>query len=243
MSYDIADILELRDPSEFLRLMQAEFQMKIGVERFFRVTATPSSLDEVAASLSDRALLSLLQEPPGRESGWTVKPLPPLRRNVLGYENDRIDYQHIKFIKNGHLEFWTAVDQHFCWRQDDASFKKNPRLYPYPVVEYPLSFCRLYKLLADLLGLKSRIIFQMQYLNIQGAVLLPYRPDSIGFMHPMDSIRPEAKPRLVFPKHHAGADFDPDLVALELVEDLYYEFGYGREHIPFFDPTGHVSEL
>lgn len=243
MEYDIADVLELTDPNQLLRIMQQEFERRIGTARFFRITGTPSQVGTVLGSPDDRALARLLENPPGRDSGWIAKPLPPLRRNALGFENDRIDYQHMKFIRNGHLEFWTAIDRNFCWRQDEASFRKHPRLYPYAVVEYPVSFCRLYKQIAKHLGIQSNVIFQMQYLNIEGAILLPFRPDSIGFMHPMDPIKPAERNRLVFPKHTVTADFDPDPTSLQLVEELYYEFGYNREHIPFFDPTGHSSEL
>ena len=80
----------------------------------------------------------------------------------------------MKFIKNGHLEFWTAIDQYSCWQQDPVEMKIHPRLYPYPAVEHPLSFLRLYRALADLLRIHGDILFQMQYLNIKGAILLPY---------------------------------------------------------------------
>jgi hypothetical protein len=243
VTYDIAEILELRDPDQFLKVMQNEFEAKVGKKPFFRITGTPTNLGEISASLSDRELLQLLERPPGRDSGWTVRPLPPLRRNALGFENDRIDFQHMKFIRNGHIEFWTAIDHYFCWQQDEASFNHRPRLYPYPVVEYPVSFCRLYKQLITHLNIHSHITFQMQYINIKGVILLPYRPDSIGFMHPMDPIKPADRDRLVFPKQTVSPAFDPDVTALQLVEDLYYEFGYAREHIPFFDPGGHATEL
>ena len=117
--------------------------------------------------------------------------------------------------------------------------KTHPRLYPYPVVEHPLSFARLYRALADYLQIDSEIVFQMEYLNIQGAVLLPYQPESIGFSAPVEPVRPLARNRLVFERKHVPKDFDPDLSALELIQDLYFEFGYGREQIPFFDGTGH----
>jgi hypothetical protein len=239
---DIADVLEIRDPNQLLKVMQAEFETKIGVAPFFRITGTSSDL-KVLASPNDRVLIHLLENPPGRESGWNVKPLPPLRRNALGFENDRIDFHHLKFIRNGHLEFWTKIDQSFAWMQDEASFKQHPRLYPYPVVEHPLSFCRLYKKLMEHLDIHCTAIFQMQYINVKGAILLPYRPESVGFMLAMDSIKPLERNRLVFPKHYFPYNLDPDLAALELVEDLYSEFGYGREQIPFFDPSGHVTEL
>lgn len=242
MENDIAEVLEVRDPDQLLKVMQTEFEAKIGSARFFRITGTPSDL-KVLASPNDRVLIQLLENPPGRESGWNVRPLPPLRRNALGFENDRIDFHHLKFIRNGHLEFWTKIDEYFAWNQDEASFKEHPRLYPYAVIEHPLSFCRLYKKLMEHLHVNSPVIFQMQYVNVKGVVLLPYRPESIGFMHPMVPIKPSERNRLVFPKHYLPYNYDPDLATLELVEELYSEFGYGREHIPFFDPTGHISEL
>ena len=241
MEYDIAEILEVRETSEFLKMMQDVFEERIGSERFFRISGTPTDLGKISADLEDGRLLKLFTNPPnphGRFGGWDVKPFPPFKRTALGFENDRINIHHMKFIKNGHLEFWTAVDQYFCWQQDADEMREHPRLYPYAVVEHPLSFSRLYRALADYLEIDCDILFQMQYLNIRGAILLPYQPESIGFMVPMNPVQPLARDRLVFPTKKVRKDFDPDPVALEMVKDLYYEFGYGREHIPFFDELG-----
>jgi hypothetical protein len=242
MPHDIAELLEITDTLTFLQVMQREFEDRIGSARFFRLTATPCELGAVSANLEDPTLRRLLEAPPNpnqRFSGWDVRPLPPLRRNALGFENERVDFHHLKFIKNGHLEFWTAIDDSFCWRQDPESFQEHPRLYPYPVVEHPVSFCRLYGELVRLLGVGAYIILQMQYLNIRGAVLLPYNPESIRHMYPMEAVSALNKDRLVFEKKRFPPDFDPDPVALSLIKDLYYEFGYGREHIPFFDDSDH----
>jgi len=94
----------------------------------------------------------------------------------------------MKFVKNGHLEFWTAIDEYFCWQQDPAEMNIHPRLYPYSVVEHPLSFLRLYRALVDFLQIHSDILFQMQYLNVKGAILLPYQPESIGFKNPFEPV-------------------------------------------------------
>ena len=228
----------MTDTNQFLKVMQEIFEERIQGKRVFRITGTPVELGNISADLHSPELRSLLESPPQRQAGWTTKPLPPLRRNTLGYENDRIDYHHLKFIKNGHLEFWTAIDDHFCWRQDSRSFREHPRLYPYPVVEYPVSFCRLYKQLVELLEIESPVIFQMQYVNVKGIVLLPYKPGSLGFEHPMESVRSLEKNRLVFQKYRFPQNFDPDPTALKIVQDLYFEFGYDRQHIPFFDSTG-----
>jgi len=238
LEYDIAEILEVRDVTRFMKMMQELFETEIGTKRFFRITGTPANLGQISANLDRKELRKLLAEPPNphsRFSGWDVKPLRPLRRTALGFENERIDFHHMKFIKNGHLEFWTAIDDSFCWNQDPKEFVEHPRLYPYAVVEHPVSFLRLYRALADLLGHEGDVVFQMQYLNIQGAVLRPYQPESIGYMRPMESIKPLERKRLVFEPKKFPGNFDPDPRALELIKDLYYEFGYSREQIPFFD--------
>lgn len=160
---------------------------------------------------------------------------------ILGFETDRPDFHHLKFIKNGHLEFWTAVDEHYSWRQKAAEQKIHPILYPYAVVEYPVSFLRLYRLVVDLVGIKSDCTFQMEYLNVQGAILRPYQPESIGYDHSVDAITPLRRSRLLFQKKRFPNTFDPDPTALELIKDLYFEFGYERSHIPFFDDTGHCK--
>jgi hypothetical protein len=119
--------------------------------------------------------------------------------------------------------------------------KNHPRLYPYPVVEHPLSFLRLYRALADLLQIHGDILFQMQYLNVRGAILQPYQPESIGFKNPFEPVRPLEDNRLVFEKKRFAEDYDPDPSALEIIKELYYAFGYGREQIPFFDATDHSN--
>jgi hypothetical protein len=241
MRNDIAEILEIKDVAEFLTMMQENFEARIGEKRFFRITATPVSLGNVSANLEDKRILELLENPPNphsRFAGWDVKPLPPLKRNALGFENERIDFHHVKLVKNGHLEFWTAIDRSFCWQQAEKEMEIHPRLYPYAVVEHPVSFVRQYRTLVDLLGVQGEILFQMQYLNVRGAILIPYRPDSIGFMAPLERVTPLRKDRLVFERKRRQPDFDPDSTALEIILDLYYEFGYSREQVPFFDEHG-----
>ncbi len=244
MEYDISELLEVHEAEQFRKMMQDIFEAEIGSERYFRMSATPTELGRVSADLEQSDLLNLLEKPPnphGRWSGWDVRPLPPLRRNALGFENERIDFHHMKFIKNGHLEFWTAIDHSFCWRQDAEEMKQHPRLYPYAVVEHPVSFFRLYRALGELLKIDCQILFQMQYLNVKGAILLPYQPESIGFMYPLEPVRPLERSRLLFPPKRFARDFDPDPSALQVIRDLYHEFGYRREHIPFFDETDHCK--
>lgn len=244
VEYDIAEILEITKSEHLLKVMQDLFEEKVGERPFFRITATPECLGTISADLEDNRLQKLLENPPnphGRWAGWDARPLPPLKRNALGFENPRTNFHHMKFIKNGHLEFWTEVDESFCWQQSTEERKVHPRLYPYAVVEHPVSFVRLYRALADLLGIACDITFQLQFLNIKGAILFPYRPESIGFMFPKEPVKPLDRNRLVFQPKKSHKEFDPDPAALGMIKDLYHEFGYSREHIPFFDESGHCE--
>jgi len=244
VEYDIATILEIKEPEQMLKVMQEEFEQRIGQRRFFRITGTPACLASVSADLEEPRLRELLEKPPnphGRWAGWDVRPLPPLKRNALGFENERIDFHHMKLVKNGHLEFWTEVDRSFCWQQDAAEMKLHPRLYPYAVVEHPVSFVRLYHFLAEFLGFDCDVILQLQFVNIKGAILFPHRPGTTRFDFPLEPVKSLERNRLVFQPKKFAKDFDPDPAALELIKDLYYEFDYGREHIPFFDESGHCE--
>lgn len=81
MEYDIAEVLEIRDLSKFLAVMQEIFEAQVGAQRTFRITATPVDLGEVDADLGNLELRDLLENPPGRQGGWNAKPLLPMRRN------------------------------------------------------------------------------------------------------------------------------------------------------------------
>ena len=56
MEIDIADILELRDTGQFLKLMQVMFEERVETNPFFRLTATPTDLGAVSAPLADSNL-------------------------------------------------------------------------------------------------------------------------------------------------------------------------------------------
>jgi hypothetical protein len=69
----------------------------------------------------------------------------------------------------------------------------------------------------------------------------PFQPESIGYRHPIEAIKPLAQSRLVFQKKTFPTSFDPDPAALELIKDIYFQLGYERKQIPFFDSTGHCK--
>jgi hypothetical protein len=53
VEYDIAEILEIKEPERLLQVMQEEFEERIGQRRFFRITGTPMCLGKVSVDLED----------------------------------------------------------------------------------------------------------------------------------------------------------------------------------------------
>jgi hypothetical protein len=235
---DEAEWWEITNPKDLSSKLRRDFTNTIGNNRFFRLVAIPKVLEDRAAKLVDAGVQQLLRDSIGRRSGWTTRALPPLRRTPSGIETEKVDYHHVRLLNNGALEFSTAIDQEFCWQQPVESMEKHPRLYPYPVVEFPVSFCREYFQLTNLLGITSEITFEMEYRNIEGAILLPYRPESLGFAMLMDPVNPWNKTNLILRPHAAANPFVPEEVAFSMVLDLYHSFGYEERHIPFRTQDG-----
>ncbi len=235
------ELWEINQPDLLMRRMREEYEQQITGERFFRITATPTNLQSNVIDTGSQELRNLLERPPFRDSGWTVEAHGPIQRTNRGLESDDPDWGRIILLKNGHFEFWKRIDWLFCWNQDLKVMQQHPRLYPFAVVEYPVTFVRLYRKILDQLNLKFDVLFQMQYSNIDGAVLLPYHPDSVHYAISAKAVLPMQKSTIIIEPRSAGYGFDPDPIVLDMLEDVYAEFGYERKHIPFFDQTGHCN--
>ncbi len=126
------------------------------------------------------------------------------------------------------------VAERFLHHQTPEEIRTKPRLYPYPVVEYPATFLRLYGALAEKLSLRGDSIVWMVYRNIAGHYLRPGAPRSIDFDFPVEEPRPIEKDRLFF-----SATFNPtaptDEVAFSLVKQLYAAFALPESAVPFFN--------
>lgn len=148
------------------------------------------------------------------------------------------DEEYLELLSNGHMEFWTPLDEHFCWRQSQEEFRIRPRLYPYPVTEYPATFLRLFGAIIHNLGIAGDFLIDLQYMNLQGYILLPYAPNAIGFMSGHETAKPFADKHLEVPRASVRSDFEPDRTAYDLIRIVYAAFGLEAEAIPFFTRDG-----
>lgn len=222
-----------------LEKLDSEFSRQLGKRRAFRLTITPSPLVGEIVDPSRRNIRELLSNPPKqRYAGWNMQNSGDFRVTSLGFEMPEFLQHELQLLRNGHFEFRTEIDESFSWKQDPQEFKSHPLLYPLPVTEYPVSFLRFAKHLFSFLGYKGGFVWRMRYYNIKDCQLRPYHPEAIRFRITDARIFMENN---VFVEDNLLPDFDPDSSALKLIHELYYKFGFTREHIPFFDDKGQFS--
>jgi Schlafen, AlbA_2 len=220
---------------------QRRFHTQIGATPEFWMLAVPSIVNPEALHLSDERVLRVFRDPPGsRESGWSMagpRHFTP-NRTAEGIEVGAKDFmEYLILRKNMALEFWTPLDQHFCWRQSPAEFQRRPRLYPYPVAEYPTTFLRLYKALLDAVSIRTRTIFRIEYRNVHGYVLKPGAPGTPWFEMPRVQSVGFAEPHLTIGPAELGEDFHPDHAAYDIIAQVYEAFGLEASDVPFYDPA------
>jgi len=216
------------------------FIKEVGNEPFFRVSVTPVSPKEGLIDVASEPIRTLINNPPGsRRSGWNMEAgYRQIERFVEGIRRGEKNKEYLELLSNGHMEFWTPLDENFCWRQSPEEFSKRPRLYPYPVIEYPTTFLRLYRAIVDSLRISNDFIVDLCYLNLKGYILAPYAPNAIGFMDADTYSKPFEDKHLRVTRRTIKDDFDPDQTAYELIQTVYAAFGFDESVIPFFTGEG-----
>lgn len=217
------------------RLARERFEEGAGETPSFWIAVTPR--DSLAGTLpvEEERLRDLLEDPPGsRPNGWSMEIRhESLTRTPDGLGRGDREDEYLEVTENGHMEFWTPLDEHFCWRQSQQEFQRRPRLYPYSVVEYPVSFLRLYRALADEFGVEGKVLLQYQYRNLTGYILRPFHPQAIR--HRAIVGGPYEGNHFQFGPRDLPHDFGPEKTALEALEPFYAAFGLEPFTIPFYD--------
>ena len=163
------------------------------------------------------------------------------RWSLTGVELGIKEYRYLEVFDNGHLEFWTPLDDHFCWKQSEEERRVRPRLYPYPVVEYPVSFLRLAAALLGSAGYSEEVLIQLEYRNASGYILPPGQPEHFDFDSPLDPSTPFAGRHLLVGPIRVPGTFKPHEVAFDLLKVVYQGFGVEVGGIPFRDSDGTFS--
>lgn len=222
------------DGSALVHATYNRLMVEIGDKPYFWIAATPKSLDRDSLNVDSPKIREIVNVAPGsRKSGWNMELSATIRNIPDGIERGPKEFEYLALYRNAHMEFWTPLDRHFCWAQQPGEFAKRPELYPYPVVEYPVTFLRLYQAILDSSGLKGEFAVNLRYLNLKGYRLRPYSPKQAGYMF-ADEMTPFPYDHLPLPPLFIDHSFDPDRTAYQLLVQVYSAFGLSSETIPFF---------
>jgi len=99
----------------------------------------------------------------------------------IRYRDRGLETGQLELLTNGCLEYECVLGENFYWRQAPQESQRQPRLWPYPVIEYPLSFLKLYKSISVLAGLTGSHYVELRYVNINRHILPAGAPTQFGF--------------------------------------------------------------
>ncbi|WP_419860317.1 helix-turn-helix domain-containing protein [Candidatus Palauibacter sp.] len=223
--------------------MLERFEIEVGKNPYFWLAATPTKPRQGFLALDEPKIASILSAPPAsRRDGWNMGGLYHSRqRSLTGLALGLKDDTYLQVFENGHIEFRTPLNDRFCRMQSEEERRLRPRLYPYPVVEYPVSFLHLVAALFHHADYADDTLIQLQYRNAAGYILRPGQPDEIGFLFPPHSSTPFVGPHLVLGPMPVPVTFNPDDVAFSLLKGVYRAFEVDPKRIPFRDSTGTFS--
>ncbi len=207
------------------------------IEPVLFLSAAPKKLIPRSIDLSAKEVEQLILHPPdNRRSGWNMDfPRPTIQRGANSLTRGDRDLGALTLLSSGYMELVVAGASPFCWPQEEEEIKKAPRLSPYAVCEFPVTFLRLYRLIVDRAKLSAPFIVTMAYKSIKGVALWPGHPSSIAYGSPFLKFATFFSDDLILDPLSAEQSFVPDKIALQLLSEVYRAFGYGQESIPFYN--------
>ncbi len=223
----------LRDIQNFLQNRHTELLKEIDHQPYYIVGASPLLIKEDIIDVFDQQVRDLLKNPPGqRREGWNldfgVRNDP--RPTLWGLKIEIKGFKFVELFRNGYLQAAMNIqEESFVKEQVRISGKDHSVLYPYPLVEYPVSFFRLLKSLREHLGLEGPFVAFVSLLNIQGFGLRRWRPQAISYSHDLEIW---GKQHLEIPPSQIATLSDPDKTAKSFIDRVWQAFGY--EKAPLF---------
>lgn len=207
-------------------------------KKLFWLAASPQNLSLEAVDLNAADVLRLLQLPPGqRSSGWNIQVVSGTPSYGTKGELRLGDgTQGLILYPNGFMEFLIDLD-YFNHNESVEKFAESPILYPFAVVEFPVSFIRLYAEISKFISPAPDLIqITAGFFGISNARLFAGHPQSFAYGSAMYSKPPFPDSALIIePPIKTPPKFKPDPVAYKLICEIYKRFGHSEDRIPFFN--------
>ncbi len=221
------------------------FVKAISDQPYYRIFASPNESDRNVVSTEDQCIRDILYNPPNKRwAGFGVTGLWEKEMYQLeeGIKGRNITGGQITLLKNGYFEVRCPIDRQFQrgWGSLQFAIPNSVKwLYPYVVIEFPVSFMRLVKAIYDESGIDSDVFIQQNYHNIIGYALPEGPPTYPTFGAFLDERGVYEGPSPIHSEQWVRNDFIPDHVAYGLVKDVYAKFGLvDARSIPAFDENG-----
>jgi hypothetical protein len=202
----------------------------------------PTQIKVAEAEMS--SLLTNATKTGNRELGWTFasryNELRPKHPDGWRFGKPT-DVQWLELSQGtGALELFVSRDR-LHWRG------QANELWPFALMELPASVARLAKYLYSahsVLGPPSQIVLALGVYGIGDCTLRPHSPDSIGFQMPLEDQQTLSalNDRDYFSSTPVVVTWEelnatPDRCAMHLVGQLYRDFGYLEDKLPYeYDP-------
>ena len=141
--------------------------------------------------------------------------------------------QELTLLENGYLELRCPLrNALFQWYKEESGVPEADWLYPYTVLEMPLSFLKVAKILYELADVRTDLRLRQEYRNVTGFVLPSGHPGNPFFGR---DLRPFEDEHIVSREVPLSPEYNPGRVARALVEEVYAYFGYSANVIPVLE--------
>ena len=217
------------------------FVKVISDQPYYRIFALPNESNGKVVPTEDQRIRDILHNPPNKRwAGFGVTGL--LERDEHqweeGIEGNNVTGGQITLLKNGYFEVICPINIQFQrgWNSPQFAIPKSVKwLYPYVVIEFPVSFMRLVKAIYGKSDIDSGVTIEQYYHNITGYALPEGPPTYPTFGAFLDERGVYEGTSSIHSVQQVLNNFIPDHVAYDLVADVYAKFGLGAKAIPAFD--------
>ena len=237
--------LDVDNYEELVHIMNLRFEEAISDQPYYRIFALPKAINPDAVSTEDQRIRDILYDPPNRRrSGFGVTGLydQEVSQTREGISGRNITGGEIILLKNGYFEVRCPIYNQFQrgWGSAQFAIPDSVKwLYPYVVIEFPVSFLRLVKSIYDESGINSDVFIQQNYHNITGYALPEGPPTFPTFGAFIDERGVYENSDPIHFDKIVGHNFVPDHEAYGLVRDVYAKFEIlDPRAIPAFDENG-----
>lgn len=225
-------------------------QATVAGQPFFFIASAPVALHADALDLQSQEVREILAENADGHTfettlGWVVSRSKTVYRGIAASIGP-----YAFFLRDDGLMTWTVrVGEDAGFFQSEKEDRKRV-FNQYAIIEYPLSFARLFCALRGIMrGTSGSYAMQMAYSGCQDIALYPGcigLPDYRSTPFPEDSDKGHTTEQLI------KAPYDPeefkwlspaDWIAHDLLKHFYQAFGYSQEDIPFWNDAAKVFDL